>query len=40
MVIGPTPPGTGVSAPATSGGFGIGDVADNARLAAFALERG
>ena len=34
MVIGPTPPGTGVIAPATVLGLGIGDVADDARLAA------
>ena len=33
IVIGPTPPGTGVIAPATVGGFGEGHVADDARLA-------
>ena len=33
MVIGPTPPGTGVIAPATSRGRGEVDVADHACLA-------
>ncbi len=33
MVIGPTPPGTGVIAPATSRRFGEGHVADDARFA-------
>ena len=33
MVIGPTPPGTGVIAAATSRGFVVGDVADQPRLA-------
>ena len=34
MVIGPTPPGTGVIAPATSLGLGKRDVADDVRLPA------
>ena len=33
MVIGPTPPGTGVMAPATSDGFVKGDIADEPALA-------
>ena len=39
MVIGPTPPGTGVIAAGDRGGFGIGDVADQPRLALAALRR-
>ena len=39
MVIGPTPPGTGVMAPALFGGFVIGDVADEPRLALALLGR-
>ena len=40
MVIGPTPPGTGVIAPATSRRLGEGDVADDARFAAVVRRRG
>ena len=36
MVIGPTPPGTGVIAPGDLGALGIGDVADELRLAVLA----
>ena len=39
MVIGPTPPGTGVIAPARCGGLGIGDIADKTGLAFAALGR-
>ena len=34
IVIGPTPPGTGVIAPAIFARFGIGDITDNTRFAA------
>ena len=38
--MGPTPPGTGVMAPATLGRLGVGDVADEAVLARPGRPRG